>query len=246
VRAVVIVAIVCAASPVVAKPKAKPKTKPVEKTDKSRFEAPADATSTPAYRYGSMSKPDCEAELGRRNIGFEAESAKGVLAPVRLTGRLHGVAFHTDDRSASRSKYEIGDCRLILAMDDLAGVLEQHGIVEVVHYSMYRPPDKGWPADKIGTRHNGALALDAARFIDKDGHALDVLKDFHGAIGAKTCGPGAGPSPVTENGTKIRELLCEIVGMHLFNVVLTPNYNRPHRNHFHLEVTQGVKWFLVH
>ena len=32
----------------------------------------------------------------------------------------------------------------------------------------------------------------------------------------------------------------------LFNVVLTPNYNKPHANHFHLEVTRGVKWFLVH
>jgi len=246
VRAIVIVAIVCAASPVAAKPKQSSKSKPVEKTDKSRLEAPTDATSTAAYRYGSMSKSECETELGRRNIGFAAESARGVMAPVRLTGKLHGVVFHTDDRSSKRSLYDIGDCRLILAMDDLAAVLEQHGIVEVVHYSMYRPPDKSWPADKIGTRHNGALALDAARFIDKDGQALDVLKDFHGAIGAKTCGPGAGPSPATENATKIRDLLCEIVGMHLFNVVLTPNYNKPHKNHFHLEVTEGVKWFLVH
>ena len=28
--------------------------------------------------------------------------------------------------------------------------------------------------------------------------------------------------------------------------VLTPNFNRPHRNHFHLEVMANKKWFLVH
>ena len=33
---------------------------------------------------------------------------------------------------------------------------------------------------------------------------------------------------------------------HIFNVELTPDYNWPHRNHFHLEVTPKVKWFLVH
>ncbi len=29
-------------------------------------------------------------------------------------------------------------------------------------------------------------------------------------------------------------------------MMLTPDYNYPHRNHFHLEVTAGVKWFVVH
>jgi hypothetical protein len=28
-------------------------------------------------------------------------------------------------------------------------------------------------------------------------------------------------------------------------VILTPNHNRPHRNHFHLDVTPGAKWFIV-
>src|SRR5207249_4458382 len=119
------------------------------------------------------------------------------------------------------------------------------------HYSMYRPPPKSWPDDKIGTRHNGALALDAARFTKKDGTKLSVLDDFHGAIGDKTCGDGAAPRHVADadaaaRATEIRAILCEAVAAHVFNVVLTPNYNKPHRNHFHLEVTAGVKWFLVH
>jgi hypothetical protein len=90
------------------------------------------------------------------------------------------------------------------------------------------------------------VAIDTGRFIDKTGAVLDVDKDFHGAIDAKTCGAGAGPKPATPAATELRAILCETVEQRLFNVVLTPNFNKPHHNHFHLEVTAGVKWFLLH
>jgi hypothetical protein len=214
----------------------------------SRFTAPSDATRTPAYQYGQLSQADCEAELKKRGIGFQREEARGVVAPVRLTSPLQGVVFRTElgDKARATSPWEIGDCRLVLALDDFAGILKQHDIVEVRHYSMYRPPPASWPEDKIGTRHAGALALDAGRFIAKDGSVLDVDKHFHGAIGAKTCGDGAAPRPATPEARKLRAILCETADRRLFNVVLTPNYNRPHKNHFHLELTEGVKWFLVH
>ena len=75
---------------------------------------------------------------------------------------------------------------------------------------------------------------------------VDVLEAFHGKIGDKTCGDGAGPHPATTDAKELRAILCEAVDAHLFNVVLTPDFNRPHRNHFHLEVMAGVHWFLVH
>ena len=221
---------------------------PPDPNAKSRFTMPRDATESPAYHYGQLSRAECEAELQRRKIRFTRETARGVLAPVRLAGALHGVTFHTDlrERERASSPWEIADCRLVLAMDDFAALLARHDIVEVVHYSMYRKPPNDWPDDKIGKRHDGALALDAARFIARDGSSLDVLRDFHGAIGAKTCGDDAAPSPVTPEATALRAILCEAVDARIFNVVLTPNYNKPHANHFHLEVTSGVKWFLVH
>ena len=218
------------------------------KPNPSRFSAPVDATTTPAYRYAALSQVDCEAELKKRGIAFAREPARGVLAPVRLAGPLQGVVFRTDLADAARatSPWELADCRLVLSLDDLAAILKQHDVVEVRHYSMYRPPPASWPEDRRGARHNGGLALDAARFVGKDGSVLDVDKHFHGAIGAKTCGPGAAPRPATAEAVKLRAILCEVVDRRLFNVVLTPNYNRPHKNHFHLEVTEGVTWFLVH
>jgi hypothetical protein len=214
----------------------------------SRFITPADATASPAYRYGGLSRIDCEAELRKRGIGFVRETARGVLAPVRLTGPLQGVRFRTElgDKARATSPWEIADCRLVLSLDDLAVLLRRHDIVEVRHYSMYRPPPKSWPEGKLGARHPGGLAFDAGRFVAKDGSVLDVDKHFHGAIGAKTCGAGAAPRPATSEAVKLRAILCEAADLRLFNVVLTPNYNRPHKNHFHLELTEGVKWFLVH
>jgi len=209
---------------------------------------PNDATSSPAYRYGMMSAPDCMAELKARKIPFVRETARGVRAPVRLTGPLHGVEFRTNlrDKARATTPWEIADCRLVLALDDFSQILARHGIVGVRHYSMYRLPPESWPDDKDATRHIGALAIDAGRFLTGDGGYLDVDKHFHGAIGDRTCGDRAAPHPATAEATELRAILCETVGERLFNVVLTPNYNRPHKNHFHLEVTSGVKWFLVH
>lgn len=207
-----------------------------------------DATGTPAYKYARLTQDECEAELTTRKITFTRETAKGVLAPVRVSGRIHGVLFRTDQDEAKRSTsaWELADCRLVLALDDFAAILATHDVVEVRHYSMYRPPGKSWPENKIAAQHAGALAIDAARFIKSDGTYLDVLKHFHGSIGAHTCGEGAGPHPATPEAKELREILCDAVTQHLFTVVLTPNYNRPHRNHFHLEVMAGVEWFLVH
>jgi hypothetical protein len=208
---------------------------------------PADASDTPAYRYARLSQTECEAELAARHIDYTQETAIAVAEPVRLAGQLHGVVFRTDQTAKTRrtSAYEIADCRLVLALDDFAEILSRHDIVEVRHYSMYRPPNT-WSDDKPATRHPGALAIDAGRFIDRAGDVLDVDHDFHGAIDAKTCGDGAAPRPATPSALALRAILCETVDRRLFNVVLTPNYNKAHHNHFHLELTIGVSWFLVH
>jgi hypothetical protein len=213
-------------------------------------ETPADPTTTPAFRYAQLDRAECEAELARRAIPFtRVEEARGVLAPVRLAGPVGGVTYHTGLPAEQRatSPNEVFDCRLVLALDDFGAILAQHGVVEVIHMSGWRPPRaRSWPAGKLGTRHDGALALDAGTFIRKDGTRLDVEKQFHGRIGAKTCGPGTGPSPATPEALELRSIACEAADAHLFQVELTPDYNWPHRNHFHLEVTPNVKWFLVH
>lgn len=205
--------------------------------------APARGSLPPASRYASLDRATCEAELRRRGVPFSrVEEARGVVAPVRLSGPVGGVLFRSMLPAAQRrtSPYEIYDCRLVLALEDFARVLARHDVVEVVHYSVYRPPSKRTKLRGPGRRHTGGLAIDAAIFKTKDGRTMSVEKDFDGRLGQVPCGPKAKPSP-----SELRAIVCEAADAQLFNVVLTPGFNRAHRNHFHLEVTAGVRWVHV-
>jgi hypothetical protein len=162
---------------------------------------------------------------------------------IRLSGPLRGVAFHGDG-PPRRSPYDILDCRLALALDDFAGILTRYGITRVKHMSMYRPPSPGALSRKHSF-HNEGLAIDVGGFARPDGAKLVVEKDWHGAIGDPTCGPEANPRQLTSEALALRGVLCSVVRARLFHLVLTPNYDKRHKDHFHLEVRRRSSWFHV-
>jgi hypothetical protein len=103
---------------------------------------PAVAEASAAYKYANMTDVEALAELDKRKVPYKkADPLAGVVAPVRLTGKLHGVWIHSSIPESQRatSVYEVLDARLALALDDFAKILERHDIEEVVHYSLYRP-----------------------------------------------------------------------------------------------------------
>jgi hypothetical protein len=113
---------------------------------------PAVAEASPAYRYANMTDAEAVAELDRRSILYSrVDVAPGVRAPIRLTGRLHGVYVHSalppDQRVVS--PFEILDARLALSLDDFCALLARHDVDEIVHFTMYRPnvapPGQGPP-----------------------------------------------------------------------------------------------------
>jgi len=189
---------------------------------------------SPVLGYASLERDACEGELGKRGIGFtRAEDTPGVRAPVRITSPLHGVAVHSPLPAAqrARSRADLVDCRLAIALDDFAASLAPRGIVEVIHLSAYRSKAEGGCTVKYpGEQHCAALAVDVASFGRKDGTKLVVERDFKGKVGSLTCATGA-PSP-----NELWDIACSAAGKQ-FQVVLTPNWNAEHRNHFHLELT---------
>lgn len=207
-----------------------------------RFPAPPDVAATPAARHGALTPDACLAELTARGLPFTAEDTDGVATAIRLQGPLHGVTFHSGMREEERATaaVELADCRLVLALDDLAALLATHDVVEVIHYSMFRHPP-GTPS----SQHHRGLAIDVGELRLADGTTLSVLDDYHGKIGAASCGPRARPRAPTAKTRALRAIVCEVADRYLFNVVLTPNFNRPHRNHVHLDLTPGVRWFTV-
>ncbi len=103
---------------------------------------PALVKTTAAYRYANMTNDEALAECTRRNLPYiTVDPVAGVRAPIRLTGRLHGVSIHSNvaPNQRSTSPFEILDARLALALDDFTAILEKHDIDEIEHFSMYRP-----------------------------------------------------------------------------------------------------------
>lgn len=211
----------------------------------------------PSAVHAAMSPAQCHAELEQRGIGFTVEkSSPGVLAPVRLTSDVAGVVYRTAAPPKERAvgPHDVFDCRLVLSLSEWSKILTAHGVDEVLMYSAWRPPPPKWPEGKLGTRHPGALAIDAFRFgkklapgqKEKDRVWLDVARDWSGKIGAPSCGPGAAaPTSKSPAAKELRAIACAAADAHLFTTILTPNYDRAHFNHFHMEVTPEVKWHLV-
>lgn len=199
---------------------------------------------TPAYKYANLSDLDALAALVERKIPFLpiGDDVAGVRTPIRLTGRLHGVSVHSalPEAERSTSPIEILDARLALALDDFCALLARHDVVELIHYTMYRPA----PSDEPAFRHPGGLAIDLGVLVKKDGTRLPVAGSWPSAVGARTCG-AAGRRPKSRAGRELNAIVCEAAEQRLFTYQLTPHFDRHHADHIHLELKPGVKWFLV-
>ncbi len=237
-----------ARAPLAKTEKAVKKTKPASKpgrTGTKRSKARKSAKLASKTKTRTKAASAVAADL---TAAAEPIEAPALLAPVRLRGPLHGISIHSGlpEKAREKSTIEIMDCRLVLALDDFAGLLAKHDIVEVVHMSAFRAVRDGGCTPKYnGKQHCGALALDIGTFKKKDGSVLDVDKDFNGKIGTQTCTAGTGPNPVTPAATELWDIVCDSAHRGLFHVMLTPNFNVEHKNHFHVEITPGVEWMLI-
>jgi hypothetical protein len=202
-----------------------------------------------AYKYARLADEACFAALDERGFPYKrVDPTKGIDAPIRLSGPVHGVAFHltyrgpenTDDDKLSSS---ILDCRLGLAIDDLATVLAKHDIVKAEYLSMYRATG-GFVK---GVRHPAGRAIDLATVTKSDNTTFNISYDWQGrGVGAKTCGEGAAaPLKDTEGARLFRSIVCELADEQSFNLILSPHYDWGHHDHLHMEVRSDIRWYLI-
>jgi hypothetical protein len=205
---------------------------------------PPNPDITRAYQYASMSEEFCLAELEERGLPFERVGpTRGVDTPIRFAGAVRGIDFVQTFRPEldPRAPATVLDCRLGLAIDDLATILARHQVVEVEYLSMWRP---GFT--RRGVRHGAGRAIDVATVKLANGTQYSVQRDFQGRIGAQTCGYGAEePRRPTDGSALWRSTVCELAELRSFNIVISPNYDWGHRDHLHLEVRSGIRWFLT-
>jgi hypothetical protein len=173
--------------------------------------------------------PACLIELAARGVSFaRSEPVLGVATPIVVKGPIGGVRFYTLEK-----KPFVVDCRLALALSEIAPDLESLGITEA-RYSgayVYRTSHPGRMS-----LHAYGLAIDLHEF-KVNGEGLLVKSAFER-------GRGCSSAPPTLN-----ELACRVRERRLFHEQIGPDDNAAHHDHFHLglrplpeEVTADLPW----
>ncbi|MES1187085.1 MAG: extensin family protein [Myxococcales bacterium] len=206
--------------------------------------SPIVSKTSPASRLAGLSGAQCLAEVARRKLSVSRfrGAAVGVATPVRVTGPIGGVRFVTP---GGKSPYGILDCRLALALSELAPLLQRYDVVEARIDNMYRP-HAHLPGKKKPSQHSFGLAADLTRLKRADGSELVVERDFQGAIGEPVCGEGArARAELSSDAAALRDLVCQASRAGLFHHILTPNHDQAHRDHFHLDIARGARQRLI-
>jgi hypothetical protein len=204
---------------------------------------PESPETLPAVRYANLTATECVRELESRQVPFltvpkPVPKRQTIDAPVVLQGEIRGVRFEFGRKPQQR---DVLDCRLLLALDDLARIASTQGIATVRYNSIHR---NGWARGRV-QGHLGGVAIDITELVGRDGQVLNVKRDFAGErIGSATCGAAA-KAPAPGKATQLRAFICALDEARVFNLLLSPHYDYRHRDHFHFEVRRGVRWFLT-
>jgi hypothetical protein len=150
----------------------------------------------------------------------EAKRKPGIDIPVEVTGPIGDVSFKTWHK-----KPLVLDCSLVYSLAMASRYLVEAGLTEAFYSSAYqRRTIRG---TNRPSKHGYGLAID----IHELG-GLRVADDFEQGLGDGMDCIGA---PLTEAGSKLRTVLCRMERSGLFRLVLSPDYDEDHWNHFHVE-----------
>lgn len=225
---------------------------------------PVDRAAPPAGENMKLGSAACIRRLKSEGISFERPrfNTSRVETPVLLNGPIGGVWIRPRWPSEKREK-EVMDCHLALALVEVAHQAEALGIVEINFYSTYRPlkpPPKKCPKGKRRKRclkakrkyqqelrsgspsqHRFARAIDIRFLKLQDGRILDVSAHFDRRSGKDPCSY----VPETEEARLLSDFVCGLWRARTFNIMLTPNANKAHHNHFHFDLSEKAKWYII-
>lgn len=184
---------------------------------------------------------DCHAALDMYGVEYTLGPANmGVADPITAKVPLNGLAWRYIDSDTQRTK-QYADCKLILSLAKATPFFRTRGITEVADYGIYnyRCIGGGDPPCTMGiSQHASATAIDLAAFATAT-DTYTVKTDWViDPDDEETC------EAATEPGKDqfLHELICALKAAHVWNIVLTPNYNADHRDHFHVDLTPGANF----
>lgn len=153
-------------------------------------------------------------------VSRQADTPTDAACPLRSVLRVQGA-------DVALSSSFLSSCPLAVAfalferhsLQPAAQAVFGQAVSRVEHLGSFACRNIYNRADGRLSQHASANALDIAGFRLADGRSISVLKDW----------PGQGDS--ARFLRLVRDGACDD-----FNVVLSPDYNAAHRNHFHLDM----------
>ncbi|MCG8424246.1 MAG: extensin family protein [Proteobacteria bacterium] len=174
---------------------------------------------------GPRNAASCFRALEELGVRYQRVERPGIAIAVRVRGDLGGVTYR-----GYRKKPLVLDCSLVVSLAVAGRYMAQHGIERATYSSSYqRRKVRG--TDRW-SKHAFGLALDVHVFAGSAAGQLSVKDDYERGLGDDADCIG---QPKTSAGTVLRQLTCQFLGSDLFRMVLTPDTDAAHHNHFHLE-----------
>jgi hypothetical protein len=179
----------------------------------------------------------CLGELTKAGVTFRtAPATKGIVDPVYLGPVVDDVTFRY--RTAAKPDAILVACQMVARVRRLATLVKGFGLNEVVHIGTYNyRPMRNPECEKANncrlSQHSFGTALDI-HAIGKVGSkaTYSTLTDWV-VTKLPTC-PG---KPKTDADRILHDFACQMRAKSLFSIILTPNYNATHRDHFHVDLT---------
>jgi hypothetical protein len=182
----------------------------------------------------------CLERLRARGVAFtEGPDLRGVRTPVTLDG----------DRFWPRLQPRAGrpaqmDCQLATALVDARPIFDRLGISQLEYSAAYDFRNRRH-SDQLSA-HAFGLAIDVHAFRAA-GHDYPVARSFErhrGRWQSLNLDPGWYQAcvgrPRTSGGRTLRRLGCRLHLDDSFRIILTPDDNWDHHDHFHIEARPGT------
>ncbi|MCB9632229.1 MAG: extensin family protein [Sandaracinus sp.] len=180
----------------------------------------------------------CHAMLDALGIDWAPASAtRGIADPVRVQPLIGGVRYRYVSNAEPTAMTM--DCELAPRLHHLSRIVQRYGVDEVIHIGIYNYRCIGGAIPTAAPARRACTPKRAPLDIWGLGLAADdteyVLERDWIITDGDTC-PG---TPSGEADRVLHEVGCAMWSERAFQIVLTPNYNAAHRNHFHVDMTPG-------
>ena len=167
----------------------------------------------------------CHRALDERGVAWRPASRPGIVLGVEITGPLGGVTF-----VAPATEPLVIDCSLAVSLAEAGRYFLAVGVTEARWSSAYSVRNVRGSGKR--SKHSFGLAIDVPRLVGVELGVLAIALDFEPGLGD---GADCVGQPMTQGGAVLKVLQCQLVRSGLFYLVLSPDYDDAHHDHFHLE-----------